>query len=101
MPDKPQDAIWIVTQWNPSEFFVEFIKVIPGFTIGKIEIQLRPGSNQQTFAHVSYSFTALSEPGAEFVNQFTAERYTAFMQEWETELNRFLQTRGMRVRDEH
>jgi hypothetical protein len=90
MPDKPQDAIWIVTQWNPSEFFVEFIKVIPGFTVGKIEIQLRDGSNRQTLAQVSYSFTALSEPGVEFVNQFTVERYTAFMREWEAELNQFL-----------
>ncbi|MBI5030706.1 MAG: hypothetical protein HZB51_09275 [Chloroflexi bacterium] len=92
MPDQPQDAIWVVTQWNPREFFVEFIKVIPGFTVGEIEIQLRQGMNDQTFAEISYSFTALSQKGVEFVEQFTVERYETFMQEWESELNHFLQT---------
>ena len=94
MPDQPQDAIWVVTQWNPREFFVEFIKVIPGFTVGKIEIKLRQGTTDQTFAEVSYSFTALSQKGAEFVDQFTVKRYETFMQEWESELNHFLQTQA-------
>jgi hypothetical protein len=92
VPDKPQDSIWVVTQWDPQAFFVEFIKVIPEFTVGKIEIRLRQGTNAQTFAAVSYSFTALSPQGADFIEQFTAERYQAFMQEWEIELNHFLET---------
>ena len=73
-------------------FFVECFKVIPEFTVGIIEIQLRKGDNDQTFAEVSYSFTALSQQGSEFVEQFTSERYEAFMKEWESELNHFLQT---------
>lgn len=92
VPDQPQDSTWVVTQWKPLEFSVEFVKAIPGFTVGKIEIQLRQGANDQTLANVSYSFTALSQQGAEFVKQFSAERYEAFMEEWESELNHFLQT---------
>jgi hypothetical protein len=77
---------------GPTNVFVEFIKVIPEFTVGKIEIQLRKGDSDQTFAEVSYSFTALSRQGSEFVEQFTSGRYEAFMKEWESELNHFLQT---------
>ena len=92
VPDKPQESTWVVTQWDPQAYFVEFIKVIPEFTVGKIEIQLRKGDSAQTLAEVTYSFTALSRQGAEFVEQFTSERYEEFMKEWESELNHFLQT---------
>ncbi len=92
VPDQPQDSIWIVTEWSPHRCFVEFFKVIPGFTVGKIEIQLRKGDKDRTLAEVSYSFTALSRQGSEFVEQFTLERYETFMKEWESELNHFLQT---------
>lgn len=92
MPDEPSDAIWVVTQWNPDSFFVEFIKVTPGFTVGKIDIQLRPGKNEQTLADITYCFTALSPKGAEFVNRFTEDYYESFMKEWESEINYFLQT---------
>ena len=92
MPEQPHDAIWIVTQWHPAEFFVEFIKVTPDFTVGKIEIKLKQADRDQSLAEISYSFTALSEAGARFVEAFTQEYYEAFMQEWESELNHFLQT---------
>jgi hypothetical protein len=92
MPDEPNDSIWVVTQWNPDSFFVEFIKVTPEFTVGKINIQLRPGGNEQTRADITYCFTALSAKGSEFVNQFTESYYEAFMKEWESEMNHFLQT---------
>lgn len=96
MPDEPNDSIWVVTQWDPKTFFVEFIKVTPGFTVGKIDIQLHPGKNGQTLAEVSYCFTALSLKGIEFVNQFTENYYESFMREWESEMNHFLET-GKRI----
>jgi hypothetical protein len=91
-PDKPQDSIWVVTQWDPQEFFVEFTKVTPGLTVGRIEIRLRRGNSEQTFADISYCFTALSQDGSEFVRQFTAEYYEVFMKEWESEINHYLHT---------
>ena len=92
VPNVPQDSIWIVTQWDSKEFFVEFINVTPGITVGKIEIQLHQGEKEQTLAEVSYSYTALSQKGSEFVEQFTPGQYQVWMQEWESELNHFLQT---------
>ena len=92
MPDKPQDSIWVVTQWNPKSFIVEFTKVTPGFTVGKIVICLRRGNKEQTFADITYCFTALSPEGSEFVKQFTPEYYETFMKEWESEINYFLRT---------
>lgn len=92
MPGEPQDSIWCVTRWDPQRFLVEFVKVTPGFTVGKIEIQLRDADSHGTLADISYSYTALSEAGARFVQDFTPEYYENFMREWEAELNYFLQT---------
>ena len=92
MPGDPQDSIWFVTRWDPQRFFLEFVKVTPGFTVGKIEIQLRDKDSHGTLADISYSYTALSEAGVKFVQDFTPEYYAAFMREWESELNYFLQT---------
>jgi hypothetical protein len=92
MPDEPNDSIWVVTQWNPDSFFVEFIKVTPGFTVGKIDIQLHREKKEQTHADITYCFTALSLKGSEFVNQFTESYYETFMKGWESEINYFLET---------
>ena len=95
-PGEPQDSVWVVTAWDPKRFYVEFVKVTPGFTVGKIEIQLREGDSDGTLADVSYSYTALSEAGEEFVQEFTPEYYDKFMREWEAELNYFLETGRMK-----
>jgi hypothetical protein len=64
MHDRPHEAIWVITQWEPQAYFIEFLKVTPGVTVGRIEIRLRPGEANQTLADVSYAYTALSEAGA-------------------------------------
>jgi hypothetical protein len=92
MPGEPQDSIWTVTHWDPEDWAVEFVKVTPEFTVGRIEIKLRAGEHAQTLADIDYTYTALSPAGSEFVEQFTAEAYEAFMKEWESELEHYLQT---------
>jgi uncharacterized membrane-anchored protein YhcB (DUF1043 family) len=92
MPDQPHDAVWVVTQWEPQAYHIEFLKVMPDVAVGRIEIRLQSGEANQTQAEVSYAYTALSEAGERLVNHFTEEHYAAFMQEWEAELNHFLLT---------
>ena len=101
MPDQPNDSIWVVTQWHPQTHFIEFIKVTPGLAVGRIEIQLRPGEADQTLADITYAYTALSQAGEHFVEHFTEEYYTTFMQTWETELNYFLTTGQKRPAEPH
>lgn len=58
-------------------------------------------SYTQTLAEVSYAYTALSEAGERLVTGFTEEYCTAFMQEWEAELNHFLLTGQKRPGESH
>ncbi len=88
--EEGREALWIITRHNPQLRFVEFCKVTPGFTVAIIRIQLEITGKRSCDAHISYSYTALSNKGRAFINAFSAEKYAAFMQEWETDLNDYL-----------
>lgn len=92
MPSDGGEAIWVITRHDPSAHVVEFVKVTPGRTVGRIEITLRPDGPQRTVADVTYQYTALSEDGEAFVHDFTEEAYIDFMQAWERQLNHYLHT---------
>ena len=95
-PDKPNKAIWYITRHEPENWFVEMLKVVPGVTACRLEIQLIPNGDE-CFANVTYSHTSIGAAGDEFVAGFTADFYQKFMQDWEQELNHFLKT-GSRLR---
>lgn len=91
MPGEPNDSIWVVTDWRPDDFAVDFVKVTPGLTVGQIQIRLRALRDGHTRSDVTYAHTALSPAGEQFVAAFTDEHYDGFMKEWELELNHYLE----------
>ena len=78
-PDGDSEAIWVVIHYDPENYTIEFVKVTPGITAGRIRIELRNDSGKGTIAEVTYMYTALSERGRTFIEQFSAEAYLSFM----------------------
>lgn len=89
-PDGEHEAIWLVTEYEP-DVRIEFVKITPGITAGRIRIELREHADGGTEALVTYQYTALSEKGRAFVDGFTEEAYAAFMRAWEDALNQHLE----------
>ena len=90
-PDKRASAIWYVTRHEPEQFLVEMLKIVPGLTACRLNIQLAqegPGC----IAEVKYTHTSLGPAGDEFVAAFTTAYYEKFMQAWDAALNHFLTT---------
>jgi len=96
-PEKLGEAIWYVTRHESARSFVEMLKIVPGVTACRLEIQLSKNGDG-CFADVTYSHTSIGSAGDEFVAKFTADYYQRFMQAWEKELNHFLKT-GTRLTD--
>jgi hypothetical protein len=96
-PEKLGEAIWYVTRHESARSFVEMLKIVPGVTACRLEIQLSKNGDG-CFADVTYSHTSIGSAGDEFVAKFTADLYQRFMQAWEKELNHFLKT-GTRLTD--
>lgn len=97
-PDKPGTAFWYITRHEPEKFFVEMLKIVPGLTACRLNIQLAE-EGTGCIADITYTHTSLGPAGDEFVAKFTAEYYQQFMQVWEKALNHFLTTGGL-LRDE-
>lgn len=88
-PANPADAIWYITRHEPERLLVEMLKITPGVTACRIEIQLLP-EDTHCLADVTYTHTSLGPEGDAFVAGFTEAAYRDFMQRWEGALNRFL-----------
>ena len=89
-----REAVWYVTRHDPAELLVEMIRITPGLTACRLRIALTPQPGGCA-ATVSYLHTSLGPAGDDFVEGFTAERYAAFVREWERELNHYLETGEM------
>jgi hypothetical protein len=90
-PDKQATAIWYITRHEPEKLFVEMLKITPGVTACRLNIQLSE-EGAGCIADITYAHTSLGPAGDEFVAKFTAEYYQKFMQAWEKALNHFLTT---------
>ena len=69
------DSVWVITNRDSEKYEMEIIKVTPWTTVAKISISLRQNEQAGTDAKVTYTYTALSEAGKDFVNNYTESYY--------------------------
>ena len=86
---EPREATWVVTEHDAGARRVEMLKLSPGYLVTRLRIDVARAGAGST-AHVRYRYTALGPDGEAFVRDWTAERWSEFMQSWETNLNEFL-----------
>src|SRR5215468_6952814 len=55
-------AVWYITRHEPEKWFVEMLKILPGVTACRLEIQLS-AHGDGCFADVTYSHTSISSAG--------------------------------------
>jgi hypothetical protein len=89
--DEHGTAIWCITRYEPENWFIEMLKIVPNVTVCRLTIQVS-GSGDASFADITYSHTSLGPAGDKFVAKFTAEHYRNFMEGWENAFNYFLKT---------
>lgn len=99
--DFPGDGhvVWVVTRHDPENHVVEFAQTAPGSRVVKLEIQLHQLDGNQTRAHWSYTYTALTEAGNEYLNHVTEDVYNKKMTKVEESLVYFLKSGEMLIKD--
>jgi len=88
----PEDAIWIMTEFDIERKQLAILKIIPGVVVGEITVRLRADRDDGTLADITYTYTALSDYGTQMLDGFTEAHFVSFMETWENELNHFLTT---------
>ena len=91
--DGEPDSVWVITRRDWEKYELEIIKVTPWTTVATITIALTQNEEEGTDAEVTYTYTALSEEGKDFVNNYTEGYFNEFMQYWEAALNAYLSGR--------
>lgn len=93
--DTPNDAIWVVSKYDPANFEVAMYRIVPGVVVGRFAITLDSEEGKTTRASVSYEQTAMGKDGEKIVNEFTAESFTEFMDEFKLAIDHYLTTGEM------
>jgi len=88
-PGEP-DTIWTLAAYNPTQRRLAYLRVTPGSRVGGVEISCVEVADGTTDVTVTYTFTALSAAGNEFIAGFTEEHYQEYMAAWQTALNHYL-----------
>lgn len=89
---KQDDAIWIISKYTPETSEIEYYRIEPEIKIGFIQIQCSESPDNNTIAEISYTYTALSESGNEFVSNFTEDYYQNFINSWQNAINYYIKT---------
>ena len=91
-PGIPEDALWLMTEYDPDAFRLQITKMIPGVVVGQISISLAAAGDDGCTAEINYAYTSISDHGDRALEEFTDDHFNAFMEIWEKELNHFLST---------
>ena len=91
-PGIPEDAHWLMTEYDPEALRLEITKMIPGVVVGQISISLAADGDEACTADITYAYTSISDHGDRALEEFTDDHFKGFMETWEKELNHFLKT---------
>ena len=89
------DTIWQVTQYDKTNYIIEFLRVTPYENVVKINIQLEKVDEYNTKSHISYQYTALNEKQNEFIKNDLEKTFNKSMNWWEKAINHYLQNGEM------
>jgi hypothetical protein len=90
--DDGSESTWLCTDYDAEHFRIAYAWITPGQVACQIRIQLGPGPDSTTRAHIAYSYTGLSPSGNKEVERFTADWFRAKMEGWEQAINHYLVT---------
>ncbi|MBX2944767.1 MAG: hypothetical protein KF725_02945 [Cyclobacteriaceae bacterium] len=85
-------TVWYVTQHDPINYNVEFVRVTPEEAAVKITIALEAIDNDTTQAHITYEYTGLSDGQNHFIETKLADEFEKSMNWWEKAINHYLKT---------
>ena len=85
-------TIWIITVLDQNSHSIIYTSVTPNLKVSLIEISCEPDGVNSPKARVSYTITALSEKGNQYIDSFSKEHYHTWMMNWEKAINHYLQS---------
>ena len=87
-----KDTIWMITKRDTENRIIEFVRATPESRIARLTVSVKEKGESTSSVVITYDFTALSEAGNQFIEQYTEEIFTEAMRFWEKSMNHYLET---------
>ncbi len=92
-----KDTIWMITKRDVQHREIEFVRATPESRIARLTIVVDEKAPSVSKVQITYVITALCEEGNQFLEAFTAKKFSVAMKFWEKSMNYYLET-GKRLR---
>ncbi len=86
------ETIWIITQYDPVNFIIEFVRHTPNNNVVRINIKVDATADSRSMLNIEYRYTALSENQNKFIETELEAQFIETMQWWEKSANYYLET---------
>lgn len=86
------EAVWHVTQYDPTDYRIEFFRITPGENVVRINIDLEKVTDTETNVHIRYQHTALNEEANFYIENQLKDDFCESMKWWEKSINHYLET---------
>lgn len=90
--DGGEETLWLITLRDESNRKIEFTRFTPGSRVARLNIRVKEDAAHESLVDISYTFTALTEQGNDFIDGFTREKFESAMKFWEDSMNYYLRT---------
>lgn len=87
-----KETIWLITKRDDQNYETEFARITPESRIAYLTVRIEDGGHHTSRMHIAYTFTALTEDGNQFIENFTEKNFVQDMKFWEATLNHYLET---------
>jgi hypothetical protein len=84
-------AIWVISTFDRNNRNIVYTTLTPSFKVSVIEVKCESDDTNHTKARVTYTITALSEKGTQYIDSFSEDHYIKMMTQWEEAINHYLQ----------
>jgi hypothetical protein len=86
------ETIWAITTLDQNSRNIVYTTVTPNLKVNLIQINCEPDGVNHTKARVTYTITALSEKGNQYVGSFSSEYYRKWIMHWGKAINHYLRS---------
>ena len=86
------DTVWIVTKHDPGKREIEFARFTHESRTCVLKIAVRAKAEHGSFVDISYTYTATTPAGNDFIDSLTEEAFVEAVVFWEKSMNYFLET---------
>jgi len=90
--DGEEDTVWIVTKHDFKKYEVGFARVTPKSRTCILKIAAKSKDESSSYVDISYTYTAITPVGNDFIDHFTEEAFLGTVTFWEKSMNYFLKT---------